>query len=94
MNTHGKTITRTVATYGVEHRDVLINTVENGMVEIRALEFEPFMDNPVWYHGFWTSPENIHNVKVFYSDGSHDFLGEPPVNVIHVPSMAHSEVAA
>lgn len=87
-------ISRIVATYGDERRDVIVSDVTDGLVEVRALNFEAWKDTPVWYHGFKTTPENIHDVKVFYTNGTCDFLGEPPVSMIHVSIMTPSEAQA
>lgn len=87
METNGKEIKKLTATYsapGEEERTVEIIDVTDGKVAVRPTDFNPLRDAAVYYHGWQTDPRNIKNVSVLYVDGSHGFLGDPPVNNIAI----------
>ena len=82
METNGKEIKKIFADFvnGEERRVVEVQDVEQGKAFVQPVTFNPDIDKPIYYHGWITDIENIKNVRVTYSDGQIDFLGDPPAS--------------
>lgn len=97
METSGREIKKLIGTFRTarESRSVEIKDVHEGVAFVQPTHFDPQIDPAVYYHGWGTPVENIHDVTIIYTDGDTVYLGDPPVNrrvAINLDAKVRTEV--
>lgn len=63
-----------------EWRTVEIQSVEDGKAFVQPTDFNPWSDDVIYYNGWITDIGNLREVHFQYTDGTREYMGDPPVN--------------